>query len=195
MTGNRDTRRAWRTGAVPARPHADNGTQALWIGEFGLQPSAGVIVSPSVLKPFSLAGLGLTRLTRRRTPAQPLPVVSRLAIDITDPYALSITYLEHTDDAETPLAHVQFADEHPAAWIAALTRQQHILLTVSDRGPLLSSSAAATAAHAFGGTWAGIIACNADCVRRSSASPSAACARHRLTDTQYRLAGRREVEL
>ncbi|WP_207843629.1 hypothetical protein [Williamsia soli] len=189
MTHDRDAFRAWPAGAGPERSPIHTGAQGLWIREFGLRPSAGVNVDPSVLRPFSLAGLGLTRLGRRRTPTRPLPVASRLAIDITDPHALSITYLEHTDDAETPLAHAQFADEHPVAWIAAVTRQQHILLTVSDHGPALDSPGPVTAIHALGGAWAGIIACNADCVRRSSGSAAADCARHRLTDKQQRRTG------
>ncbi|MBA4026428.1 MAG: hypothetical protein C0482_29145 [Gordonia sp.] len=120
-------------------------------------------------------------------------MVSRLAIDITDLNALSLTYREHTDDVETPLAHAWFADEHPAAWITALTSQQHILLTVPDHGPPFGSVTPATATHALDGAWAGIIACSAECVRRSSATP-VACTRHRLTDKQQRMTGGRKVQ-
>lgn len=181
-------------GAVSARPAIRTGAQDLWVRQLGLRPSAGVNLDPAVLRPFSLAALGLTRLDRRHTQALPLPVVSRLAIDMTGPHALAITYLEHPDDAETPLVHTQFADEHPADWITALTRQQHLLLTVSAYGPPLNSATAATAARALGDAWAGIIACSPDCAHRSDVSRPPVCVRHRLTDRRQRLAGNHTVD-
>lgn len=175
-------RTTWPGRAVGPRAPVPTGAQNFWVREFGLLPSAGLVVDPSVLSPFSLAGLGLTRLDRWRTPARPLPVVSRLAVDITNPHALSITYREHSDDAETPLAQEFFADEHPAGWVSALAEQDHILLTVSYCAALVASDTPAAVVRSLDGAWAGIIACGANCVDRSGTSPSAICARHRLPD-------------
>lgn len=177
MKCGRDVRRT-RPGAQRETAALRAGARALRVRDVGPLPFAGVVVDPSVLNPFSPGGLGLTRLDLRRTSVRPPPVVSRLAVDISDPHRLSITYREHIDDAETPLVHAFFADKHPAFWIAALAEQQHLLLTVSDCASLVGSPTAAGVAHAFDGAWAAIIACGADCVSRVSAPLSATCARH-----------------
>ena len=90
---------------------------------------------PSVLEPFSLPGLGLIGPRRGRTSTEPPPTLSRLAVHILDPHTVSITYREHIDDAETPVAQHRLPNPPPTVWIAALDRQHHVRLTVTDNAP------------------------------------------------------------
>lgn len=180
---DRDGRPAWRLRSMAARLPSHDEASTLWIRDCERLPAAGVIVSPSVLSPFSLNGLGLVRVNAWGARATP-PVLSRLAIDLTDPYAVSITYRERTDDAEAPLARGVFAAEHSRDWIEALAGQQHVLLSVSDDYAFEHAArASAGATRAPHGGWVGLIACGEDCVGRSQKPLWIPCSRHhRLPD-------------
>lgn len=186
MAGGRHTGPTWHGHGAGTRQHRHSAEQGVWIRDLELLPVAGLIVDPSALSPFHLPGLGLTRPRRDRTVAAPSPLLSRLALDISDPYALSLNYREHIDDVETPLAQVIFDEEHPAVWTAALARQRYVLLTVIDRAPLLPTATPQARTRALTSAWRGIIACGTDCVTQPRPPRSASCSRHHLS-SEHRL--------
>ncbi|MEU3475836.1 hypothetical protein [Rhodococcus sp. NPDC006774] len=153
------------------------GAGGVWIRDVGVLPSPGLIVDFSAITPFSLAGLGLARVRRRGRKA-PVPVLSHLALDLSNRRAVSIMYQVHPGDVETPLARGMFPDEHPATWTTALTDTHHVLLTVAHCAPLLDARTPQAAIGALDDAWTGLIGCDEECVTRSKLFPAIACTRH-----------------
>lgn len=159
-------------------PCARAGVDCVWIREFGLLPSPGLVIDYSVVKPFSLAGLGMLHVRRWRDLSSPLPTLSHLALDLTDPRVATINYLVHADDVELPLARALFTDDHPAAWSTALAGCHHALLTVGHCAQILAARTPSAALRALDDSWTGIIKCDNDCVGQADNSPLVACDRH-----------------
>lgn len=138
----------------------------------------------SVLAPFSLTGLGLVRAKQRRERNTPLPTLFGVALDLTDPHAVTITYRVHVDDVDLPLAHGVFTDQHPPGWIAALASQDHVLLTVADCAALATASTPEAISHALDNSWTALISCTEDCVGRSTPTHPLPCHRHSYPSVQ-----------
>lgn len=159
-------------------PYVRAGVDGLWIRQHGLLPTPGLIIDHAVIRPFNLAGLGLIPVRQRPTLTAPVPTLSHLAIDLTEPRAATMTYRIHPDDAETPLAHGLFVDDHPTAWSTALANHTQVLLTVTHCAPILAARTPDATIGALDNAWTAIIACNNACVGRSHPTLTSPCNRH-----------------